>query len=372
MQTGSLFCGKERILANTDHPVARAKAFCSSHGLRIPILLAPMAGACPPALSAAVANAGGLGACGALLMQPDAIRSWASDVRSKSNGGFQMNLWIPDPAPDRNRERESALCRFLSEWGPDVGIEAAETATPDFDEQCEAMLEVAPPIISSIMGLYPPDHVRRMKELGIRWFATVTTVAEARAAEEAGADVIVAQGMEAGGHRGAFQSESAETASVGLFALLPAVIDAVDLPVVATGGIADARGIAAALVLGASAVQIGTGFLRTPEAELPSSWSDGIAQADPEDTRLTRAFSGRAGRSLANDYLRAVHAPEAPDPAPYPVQRSLTQAMRSEAAKNNDLSRMQAWAGQSARLAQARPAEELAGTLWQQAKDILG
>ncbi|MFC4351376.1 NAD(P)H-dependent flavin oxidoreductase [Fodinicurvata halophila] len=357
-------------MANAHHPVARAEAFCSGHGLRIPILLAPMAGACPPALSAAVANAGGLGACGALLMQPDAIRSWARDVRAKSNGGFQMNLWVPDPAPSRDRDREVALGRFLSEWGPEVGAEAADAAAPDFDAQCEAMLDVGPPIISSIMGLYPPDYVRRMKDQGIRWFATVTTVAEARAAEEAGADVIVAQGMEAGGHRGAFKAETAESASVGLFALLPAVVDAVERPVVATGGIADARGIAAALILGASAVQIGTGFLRTPEAALPTAWSEGIGQADPEGTRLTRAFSGRAGRSLINDYLQAAHAPEAPEPAPYPIQRSLTQAMRSEAAKNNDLSRLQAWAGQSARLSQARPAEELAHELWKQATEI--
>ncbi|WP_022727029.1 NAD(P)H-dependent flavin oxidoreductase [Fodinicurvata sediminis] len=358
-------------MAKRDTDIARAERFCSSLGLRKPILLAPMAGACPPQLSAAVADAGGLGACGALLMQPDAIQKWAANFRSRSNGGFQMNLWIPDPPPVRNSVHEAAICRFLSEWGPDVEPEAIEIAAPDFSEQCEAMLEAGPTVISSIMGLYPPEFVRRMKERGIRWFATVTTVAEAKAAEEAGADALVAQGMEAGGHRGAFQADSAETAMIGLFSLLPAVVDAVEVPVIATGGIADARGVAAALLLGASAVQIGTSFLRTPEAALPSGWSEGIGQANPEDTRLTRAFSGRAGRSLVNDYLRAAHAPDAPEPAPYPVQRSLTQAMRSQAAKSNDPSRMQSWAGQSARLAQACPAADIADALWNQAEEIL-
>ncbi|MGM0560289.1 MAG: NAD(P)H-dependent flavin oxidoreductase [Pseudomonadota bacterium] len=358
-------------MAKRDTDIARAERFCNSLGLQIPILLAPMAGACPPQLSAAIANAGGLGACGALLMQPDAIQEWAASFRSRSNGGFQMNLWIPDPPAERDVAHERAVCRFLSDWGPEVEPEAIEVAAPDFSEQCEAMLEAGPTVISSIMGLYSPEFVHRMKEKGIRWFATVTTVDEAKAAEEAGADALVAQGMEAGGHRGAFQAESAETATIGLFSLLPAVVDAVEVPVIATGGIADARGTAAALLLGASAVQIGTGFLRTPEAALPSGWSERIGQANPEDTQLTRAFSGRAGRSLITDYLRAAHRPDTPEPAPYPVQRSLTQAMRSEATKNNDLSRMQAWAGQSARLAQSRPAEELADALWKQAEELL-
>jgi nitronate monooxygenase len=146
----------------------------------------------------------------------------------------------------------------------------------DFAAQCEAILEVGPSAISSIMGVYPPGFVAQMKARGIRWFATVTTVQEALEAEAAGADAIVAQRMAAGnrdgGHRGAFDPAKAESSLVGLFALLPAVADAVKLPVIATGGIADARGIAAALILGASAVQIGTGFLRTPEAKLAAAW----------------------------------------------------------------------------------------------------
>ena len=146
---------------------------------------------------------------------------------------------------------------------------AGDATPPDFSAQCEALLEVAPPIVSSVMGLYPPEFVAQLKERGITWFANISTVAEARLAEAAGADVVVAQGMEAGGHRGCFDAASAEVGMVGLFALVPAIVDAVTVPVVATGGIADARGVAAALVLGASAAQIGTGFMRCPEASCP-------------------------------------------------------------------------------------------------------
>jgi nitronate monooxygenase len=221
------------------------------------------------------------------------------------------------------------------------------------------------------MGLYPPPFVERLKAKGIRWFANVSTVTEAMAAEAAGADVIVAQGMEAGGHRGCFDAATAETGMVGLFSLLPAIVDAVKLPVVATGGIADARGIAASLLLGASAVQIGTGFLRSPEASLPTAWADAIGNALPEHTIVSRAFSGRAGRSIANAYARAANSREAPQPAPYPVQRALTQAMRDAASKSNDIDRMQAWSGQSGRLARAMPAGMIVDELWSGTKALL-
>src|ERR1700689_2937080 len=175
--------------------VARATVFCESYNLRAPILMAPMAGACPASLAIAVANAGGLGGCGALLMQPDAIRNWAADLRANTNGGFQLNLWIPDPPPERNVTAEDEVRRFLGNWGPEVAREAGDLTPPNFTAQCEAMLEAGPSIISSIMGLYPDHFIARMKSKGIKWFANVTTVNEAKAAEAAGADVIVAQGM---------------------------------------------------------------------------------------------------------------------------------------------------------------------------------
>ena len=349
----------------------RSKQFCERFGLKLPILLAPMAGACPPALSIAVANAGGLGACGALLMQPAEILQWAKDFRAGSHGAFQINLWTPDPAPGRDLNHEDRLRGFLAEWGPAIASNAGDAVPPDFAAQCEALLAAAPPMISSIMGLYPAAFIARAKAQGIAWFANVSTLAEAKAAQQAGADAIVVQGMEAGGHRGCFNAATAEVQMVGLMALLPVVVDAVRVPVVATGGIADARGVAAALVLGASAVQIGTGFMRCPEAGIASAWADAIAKAAPEDTMITRAFSGRAGRALATAYVRAAAGDTSPKPAPYPVQRGLTAAMRTAAQKGNDLDRMQAWAGQAGSLARAQPAEKLVGEFWQQAQALL-
>ncbi|SRR5579883_86928 len=346
---------------------SRVENFCQRFGLRMPILLAPMAGACPPSLSISVMRAGGAGACGVLLMSRDEIVAWVSEVRAQGNGVFQLNNWIPDPPPARNLEHETRVRTFLAQWGPPVPAEAGDAPPPDFAEQCETILEMRPPIVSSIMGLYPPDWVARFKSCGASWFANVTTLAEARAAEAAGADVIVAQGSEAGGHRGCFDAEQAERKQVGLFALLPAIVDAVKLPVIASGGIADARGVAAALMLGASAVQIGTGFLRCPEAKIPQAWADALAHTAPEDTLVSRVFSGRAGRSIATAYVRAATAPGAPAPAPYPVQRGLTAGMRKAAQQANDVERMQAWAGQSAALAGAESAQQLAERIWSNA-----
>lgn len=344
--------------------LARANAFASRFGLRAPILLAPMAGASAPSLSVAVANAGGLGACGVLLMQPDEIVAWAQEVRAKSNGAFQLNNWIPDPPPRRDPAQEARVRDFLATWGPPVAPDAGEGRPPDFTAQCEAMIAAGPPIISSVMGLFPAQFVARLKKTRISWFATVSTVAEARAAEDAGADVIIAQGSEAGGHRACFDAGAAERRQVGLFSLLPAVADAVELPVVATGGIADDRGVASALILGASAVQIGTGFLRCPEAKIHPAWADALAATAPEDTMISRVFSGRAGRSIATNYVLAASTSSAPSPASYPVQRGLTSAMRSAAQEEGDVQRMQAWAGQSSALARAEPAAELVQRLW--------
>ena len=350
--------------------IRRAENFAAEIGIEHPVLLGPMAGACPVGLSVAVAKGGGMGACGALLMQPEAIDQWATEFRAETNGSLQINLWIPDATPQRDQNRESQIRSFLKDWGPQVNAEAGNETPPDFEAQYEALLDIAPAAISSIMGLFEDQFVQRMKARGIKWFANVTTVAEAMEAEAAGADVIVAKSFEAGGHSGAFLPENAMRQGVGLLSLVPAIADTVTLPVIATGGIADGRTAAAALLLGASAVQIGTGFLRATESTIAPVWSDAIGNAQPEDTIVTRAFSGRAGRSIATPYALAMEQADAPTPAPYPVQRGLTQVMRTAAAKENRIDGMQAWAGQSARMAKAKSATEITQDIWQAAKNV--
>lgn len=343
----------------------RVHGFCEIYGLEVPVVMAPMAGASPLALARAVADAGGMGACGALLMTPDDIARWAAGFRACSNGAFQMNLWVPDPDPLRDPAQEAALAEFLAQWGPRPEVPDGPLVA-DFEAQFAALLTAGVPIVSTIMGLLTSDQVAALRARRMRWFATVTTVAEARAAQAAGADAVIAQGAEAGGHRGSFDAPEAQAQSVGGLALIPAVADAVEIPVIAAGGIGDGRAMAAALVLGASAVILGTALLRSPEAGVAPEWADALSGLAPEGTRLTRAFSGRMGRAVATPYVRA--AETGPAPAPYPVQRALTAPMRSAGEAQS----MQMWAGQAAAQARAEPAGQTVTRIWDQAQALLG
>ena len=308
-------------------------------------------------LAAAVSNAGGLGSFGAHILSPSDIRDVVLAIRAQTPSPFSVNLWVPQPGEDESIDLAPHIAR-LAPLYERLGVDWAGEieAAPDFDAQLESLLEVAPPSISFVMGLPPKWAVERAKKKKIVLIGTATTVAEARAVEAWGLDAVVASGSDAGGHRGAFLKPVAESL-VGTFSLVPQIVDAVGIPVIAAGGIADRRGILAAHALGADGVQIGTGFLATTESGASDIHRDKLASSDAETTVLTRLFSGRHARGIVNSLIRELSTEEDGVP-PYPIQNAWMQPLRKAAAQRGESDYLNLWAGQAAPLTRRLSAAE--------------
>lgn len=335
-------------------------------GLRSPVIQAPMAGGSDTAaLVAAVNEAGGLGFVGAAYLTAAQIAERAHDIRGRTALPFGINLFAPTSAPGPAPMMAEAMARVAG-FHAELGLpepEAPAYAGDGFDRQFAALLDSGAALYSVTFGLPPADSVAAARARGMRVLGTATTVAEAVALEQAGVDAVIAQGSEAGGHRGSFIGDPAANL-VGTMALVPQVADAVGVPVIASGGIMDGRGIVAALALGATAVQMGTAFLTCEEAGPPDAHKQAILSAREDQTRVTRAFSGRPARGIANRFMEVVEDRQAPDAVlPFPLQNTLTRPLRTAAAKAGRAEFLSLWAGQGLRLAQRRPAGELVAEL---------
>jgi nitronate monooxygenase len=342
-------------------------------GIEHPIVQAPMAGASTAALAAAVSEAGALGGFGGTDAGPDELRAVIRDIRKRTSKPFIINLYIDRAEPYvSNPEHEAALKTAL---GP-VHAELGAGAVPDpidlfgrFQQQVAVVIEERVPVFSSHFGAPDAIVMRALKANGTRIISTATTVEEARELEAAGVDAIIAQGSEAGGHRGTF-SAPANKAEIGTLALVPQVVDAVAVPVIAAGGIMDGRGIAAALMLGASGVQMGTAFVPCPETGVDPVYVERLLDAEAGDAVLTDAFSGRPMRLLRNRLVDLLDQHRAQRLA-FPEQLSMTRNLRKAAATQKNPEFLSMWAGQGVALTRRVSAAELVGSLVSQARSLL-
>ena len=327
-------------------------------GIEHPVIQAGMAGgATTPGLVAAVSEAGGLGTLGAAYMAPDAIRGAVAEVRSLTDRPFAVNLFVPeafDPSLYDPREVNAPLARYREELGIEAPGEVGDFVQP-FEDQLAVVLEERIPVFSFTFGIPEEAQFSALKEVGTVLVGTATTVREGLVLEERGVDAVVGQGSEAGGHRGTFIGDF-ESALVGTMALVPQLADSLSVPVVAAGGIMDGRGLAAALVLGAEGVQMGTAFLPCPESGIHPKYKEAVLAAKSEETSLTRAFSGKPARGIRNRFMEEMDEQEVPA---YPVQNAYTKDIRAAAAKEDRIEFLSLWAGQAAGLGRAVPAAEV-------------
>jgi nitronate monooxygenase len=334
--------------------------FCRKYDLSIPVVLAPMGGGpSTPELVAAVSNAGGLGSLAAAYSNAERIEQDIAAVRKLTSRPFAVNLFSPQAQLPLN-DGVKAVADFLRPYHERLGLKAPELPQKpieDFNEQLDAVAKASPPIVSFTFGLLPAKASDRLKSQGTYLMGTATTVDEATQLEQAGVDAVIAQGSEAGAHRGTFAVPS-EEALIGTVALVPQVVDAVRVPVIASGGIMDGRGLVAALALGASAVQMGTAFLACKEAGTSATYRDALMRGRGDATTLTRAFSGRMARGLSNEFIEKWNT-AAMEHLPYPWQNAFTQPMRRAATAAKQAGLLSLWAGQGVGMLRETTAEQL-------------
>lgn len=328
-------------------------------GIEHPIVLGPFGGLSSIALTAAVSESGGLGSFGLYGCDGDRIREIGAELRAATDRPFAVNIWLPRGDEVAPNPQHSVFAQALQPFYEAVGVGVParpQRYIPPLDEQLDAIWEVAPAVLSVVFGVPSAEVVDEARRRGIRIIGTATTVAEAIALAEAGVDAVVATGAEAGGHRVSFL-RPAEESLVGTFALIPQVADAVDVPVIAAGGIGDRRGVSAAFALGASGVQVGTAFLAAAESAANDAHREAIRSTAADETVLTRALSGRLARGARNRVVRAIEA--SGTIAPFPMQNWLTGRFRAPAGQQNLGELQSLWMGQAAPLARHDTAAEV-------------
>jgi nitronate monooxygenase len=339
--------------------------------LETPIVLAPLGGPGTVELTAAACNAGAFGILACQYSNPETMRGDIERLRRMTDRPFGVNLFIEGPSPTVAPEELLRAERRLDAYRDELSIpRRAEPPPPPryHDEQMRVVLETRPRAFSFTLGIPAAPVIEALKDAGIFTIGTATTVEEAVALDEAGIDAVCAQGSEAGGHRGTFLLRQ-QLPLIGTLALVPQVVDAVGIPVIAAGGIGDGRGIAAALALGACAAQLGTSFLRATEAGTASAYREALRTASSADTVITEAFSGKPARGIANRFTRELFDPG--ERAPYPHQNTMTRDIRTAAAAQGRAEFLSLWAGQAFPLATAAPAAQIIESLLAQTRAAL-
>lgn len=341
--------------------------------IKYPIVQAGMAGGITtPELVAAVSNSGGLGSLGAGYMSSEQTRESIRKVKQLTDKPFGVNLFIPetpDVSEDELKKANEWLRPFRGKLGISEKLEVKKPTATLFEQQMEIIMEERVPVCSFTFGVPSKETVQQLKTGNIMVIGTATTVKEAIANEENGVDMVVVQGSEAGGHRGTFMG-SFEEAMIGTMALVPQTVDHVNIPVIAAGGIMDGRGVLAALILGAQAVQMGTAFVTSIESGAKEQHKEAILNSTEEQPVITSAFSGKPARGIQNDFITkmAKHETELPK---YPIQNTLTKTIRSEAAKQNRPEWMSLWCGQNPRSSKHLSASKVISDIVSQVDDIV-